>query len=112
MIRLTAACPPDLRAAMNALAVASTGDPTNAGTFTDPNWTDGTHHYAVASWPASEAWIGSALEAMQAAAIPHALWLGDGAAPLAAPDRVTIHAGDDGPAALAAMGLVPVPPEP
>ena len=105
MIRLTAACPPALIEAMNQYAVASTGDPTNALSFGPPQWTDGAAVYSAASWLASEGWVADALAAQ---GVPHVVWMGDGPAPLAAPDRLTVHAGQDGLAALAAMGLAEV----
>lgn len=108
MIRLTAACPPALIEAMNQYAVASTGDPTNTASFGPPQWTDGAALYSAASWLASEGWVADALAALAAQGIPHVVWMGDGPAPLAAPDRLTVHAGQDGLAALAAMGLEPL----
>jgi hypothetical protein len=105
MIRLTAACPPHLIEAMNAYAAASTGDPSNALSFGPPQWTDGPAVYSAASWLASEGWVDAALAALTAQGIPHVVWTGDGPAPLAAPDRLTVHAGPAGLAAMAAMGL-------
>ncbi|WP_066707001.1 hypothetical protein [Celeribacter ethanolicus] len=126
-IIITAACPSDLIASANHLAMCLAYSEADALTYRDPSWqdTDG-NLYAAASFSASQAWITGAQQAlvrpawdvgqiidMEAAARAQAamvFWVSDmgGQPPQAAGGALTVIGGMDGLSALMAMGLARV----
>jgi hypothetical protein len=124
MPRVTAACPLALIADGNALAMCLAYGPADGDTFrVPPPWQDAAGHlYSAASWEASETWLASLsapvtrpawdvdeLIDMDAATRAQAALILTAEALAADPARIVAIVGMDGPAALAAMGLVPVP---
>jgi hypothetical protein len=126
MTRLTAACPADLIADANHLAMCLGQSAADGLTYGTLGWQDSDGNtYAAASFLARPEWIAGATQPltrpawdtegiidMDAAARAQAalvVWLGgDEPVPQAAPGAITVAAGDDGLAAMAAMGLVQV----
>jgi hypothetical protein len=122
-MRLTAACPEALRDDANQLAMVLAFGPPDANTYGALNWQDSEGNlYAAASFIAQPEWIAGAtqplqrpdwdteelidMDAAERAQAALVVWLGgDDPVPQAAPDKLTCVAGDDGLAALAAMGL-------
>lgn len=125
-MRLTIACPAALIADANHLAMVLGYSPAEANTYDVLSWKDVDGElYAAASLPVTDEFVATALSGLsrpewdtaetvdlvaagraQAAII---LWLGDDTpAPLAVPDKLTVHAGDVALSALAAMGLTRV----
>jgi hypothetical protein len=137
-MRLTAAAPEALRAAANQLAMVLAFSEADANTYGSLRWQDSEGNlYAAASFIAQPEWIVAAqaplqrpewdtgeiidMDAAERAQAALVVWLGGDSEdvlhpPQANPDALTVVAGDDGLAALAAMGLVQVPapdfPEP
>lgn len=125
-MRLTIACPEAHRADANALAMVLGYGPCDAATFGGAGWQDGLGgRYAAASLiPDSGDFTARALGAtlarpewdvepyavnMAGALRAQALLVLGQPGDLADPARILATPGDDGPAALAAMGLTPVP---
>jgi hypothetical protein len=126
-MRITVACPEALRDDANDLAMVLAYGPADGETYGALNWQDADGNlYAAASFDASEKWVDfaqsplvrpkwdageiidmQAAERAQAALVVHLG--GDDPIPHAAPDKLTCVAGEDGLAALAAMGLVQAP---
>jgi hypothetical protein len=129
MIRLTASAPEALRDDCNALAMCLAFGPPDGNTYGALNWQDTNGNlYAAASFIALEHWIIAASQPLQRpewdtdnyvnmaganrAQAAMVVWLGgDDPIPQARPDKLTVVAGDDGLASLAAMGLVAVEEE-
>jgi len=127
MTRLTAACPADLIADGNQLAMALGQSAADGLTYNALGWQDSDGNtYAAASFIASPDWIAGATQPLQrpawdtdeaidmdAAGRAQAalvVWLGgDDPIPQAAPGALTVVAGDDGLAFMAAMGLGQAP---
>jgi len=127
MTRLTAACPADLIADANQLAMCLGQSAADGQTYNALGWQDSDGNlYAAASFLARPEWIAGATQPLQrpdwdtdeaidmdAAARAQAalvVWLGgDDPIPQAAPGALTVVAGDDGLASMAAMGLAGVP---
>jgi hypothetical protein len=131
MMRLTVSCPEALRDDANQLAMVLAFGPPDANTYGALNWQDSEGNlYAAASFIAQPEWIAGAtntlqrpewdteeiidMQAANRAQAALAVWLGGDSEdvlhpPQANPDALTVVAGDDGLAALAAMGLVQVP---
>jgi hypothetical protein len=125
-MRLTATAPEALRANCNQLAMCLALGPDDINTYGALNWHDtGGNLYAAASFVASDEWVAAAsqplqrpewdteaiidMEAATRAQAAMVVWLGgDDPIPQASPDNLTVVAGDDGLAALAAMGLTAV----
>lgn len=124
-MRLTAACPEALRDDANNLAMVLAFGPADANTYGALRWQDSEGNlYAAASFVAPPEWIAGATSPLQRpewdstnyvnmagarrAQAALVVWLGDPEQPIpqASPDTLTVVAGDDGPAALAAMGLI------
>jgi hypothetical protein len=131
-MRLTVSCPKALRDDANQLAMVLAFSEADALTYGPLNWMDaeGNYYYSAASFLALDEWIQAAtlplsrpewdtgeIIDMQAATRAQAALVvhlgGDSEdvlhPPQANPDALTVVAGDDGLAALAAMGLVQVP---
>ena len=126
-MRLTVSCPEHMRDDANQLAMVLAFSEADALTYGPLNWVDaaGNYYYSAASFLALDEWIQAAtlplnrpewdtgeIIDMQAATRAQAalvVHLGDGPIPQAAPGKLTCVAGEDGLAALAAMGLVQVP---
>ena len=127
-MRLTATAPEALRDACNHLAMCLAYGPADALTYGEPKWQDADGNlYAAASFVARDEWVQGAssplqrpawdtdslidMDAAQLAQAALVVWLEgddpDNPAPIpqASPDKLTVVAGDDGLAALAAMGL-------
>lgn len=127
-MRLTAIAPEALRDDCNNLHMALAFGPHNGNTYGALNWQDSEGNlYAAASWLASEQWVEAATSTLQRpewdtdnhinmagakrAQAALVFWAGPGDAeepipvPQAAPDKLTVVAGDDGLAALKAMGV-------
>jgi hypothetical protein len=135
-VRLTIACPAALVADANDLAMVLAFSPADALTYGAPDWQDPAGNlYAVASFdalaewmlaaqaalarPAWDLWADGFIVSMESAARAQGVLRVvafdlDGVAvdPAARPDFITAMPGPDGPAALAAMGLTPVPMDP
>jgi hypothetical protein len=131
-MRLTAAAPEALREDCNQLAMVLAFSEADAKTYGSLRWQDSEGNlYAAASFIALDHWIAAATQPLerpewdttgyinmagairaQGAMVVH-LGSGDAEEPMpvpqASPDALTVVAGDDGLAALAAMGLTPVP---
>jgi hypothetical protein len=128
-MRLTTACPADLIADGNHLAMCLGQSAADGLTYGTLGWQDGDGNtYAAASFLARLEWIAGATQPltrpawdtdetvdMDAAARAQAalvVWLGgDDPVPVAVPGALTVAAGDDGLASMAAMGLGQVPTE-
>ena len=129
-MRLTVACPEALRDDANQLAMLLAEGAADASTYDALNWQDAAGNlYACASFVASREWIEGATGPLQrpewdteeiidmaaAARAQQALvvWMGgDDPVPHASPDALTVVAGGDALASVAAMGLVAVQGEP
>lgn len=128
MQRLTIACPEALIPDARHLAMILGYGPADADTYREPTWQDAQgHRYAVAStlvWGAffenatspltRPEWDADEIVDMDAAArAQDAVVLADpsqeGVEWRASPDRILAYPGDDALAALAAMGVGPVP---
>ena len=134
-MRLTASAPEAMREDCNSLAMCLAFGPSDGNTYNALNWQDTNGNlYAAASFVALEHWIIAASQPLQRpewdtdnfvnmaganrAQAAMVVWLGAGddhdnpvPIPQASPDKLTVVAGDDGLAALAAMGLTMVPTE-
>ena len=128
-MRLTASAPEDLREDCNNLAMCLAFGPSDGNTYNALNWQDTNGNlYAAASFIALDHWIIAASQPLQRpewdtdnfinmagaqrAQAAMVVWLGgDDPIPQASPDKLTVVIGDDGLAALAAMGLTMVPTE-
>ena len=126
MSRLTVSCPEALRDDANQLAMVLAFSEADANTYGALNWQDSEGNlYAAASFIAQPEWIAGAtqplqrpewdtgeiidMDAAERAQAALVVWLGgDDPIPQANPDALTVVAGDDGLAALAAMGLTQV----
>ena len=131
-MRLTATAPEALREDCNQLAMALAFGPHDGNTYNSLRWQDADGNlYAAASWLAEEHWIIASqspltrpewdteelidMEAAERAQAAMVVYLGSGdgeepiSVPQASPDALTVVEGDDGLAALAAMGLTAVP---
>ena len=123
-MRITISCPVAMTSDANHLAMVLGFGPADALTYTGGRWQDSDGAlYAVAS-----AVIGGGFVPRATSALVRPEWdtdnlvnmtgagraqaavalIQDGVSPLASPTRITAIIGDDGLAALAAMGLVPV----
>ena len=125
-MRLTAAAPEAMRDDCNSLAMCLAFGPSDGNTYNALNWQDANGNlYAAASFIALEHWIIAASQPLQRpewdtenfvnmagaqrAQAAMVVWLGgDDPIPQASPDKLTVVIGDDGLAALEAMGLVAV----
>jgi len=136
-MRLTAAAPEALRDDCNQLAMVLAFSEADANTYGALRWQDAQGNLnAAASFLAGEQWVEAAqqpltrpewdtdeiidMEAAERAQAAMVVWLspngsGDAEEPIPVPqastDALTVVAGDDGLAALAAMGLTAVPEE-
>lgn len=128
-MRLTIAVPEQHREDANNLAVVLGYGPADGQTYREPAWQDASGNlYSAASLDVSEAFFTSALAPLSRPAWDEApytvnmaganraqalvvVWTGEGPLPQATPDVITAVAGDNGPAALAAMGLSPIEQE-
>jgi len=126
-MRLTTACPADLIADANQLAMCLGQSAADGLTYGTLGWQDGNGNtYAAASFLARPEWIAGATQPLQrpawdtegiidmdaaeraqAALVVHLG--GDEPVPQAAPGALTVVAGDDGLAAMAALGLGQAP---
>jgi ornithine carbamoyltransferase len=127
-MRITVACPAGLVDDANSFAMVMAEGPADAQTYGEPGWQDAQGNlYSAASFVTSDEWVAAAQSALtrpswdvqpytvnmtgaeraQAAVV---FWHPDmgGSAPQAAPDALTAIAHDDGPEALAMMGLTRV----
>ena len=121
-MRLTIACPADLRSDANNLAMILGYGPSDAETYVALNWQDADGNlYAAASLPVSDAFTNTAQSALH-----RPTWDADNLISMAAanraqaalvfslepvtamPDKLTACVGDDALATLAAMGLTQV----
>ena len=123
-MRITAAAPEPLVYASNQLAMCLAYGPADGETYRGLNWVDTRGGlYAAASFEAGVDWILSAHTTLQRpawdvdeiidmdAAMQAQSALVFSESPIdATPETLTAIAGVDGPAALAAMGLLPAPP--
>ena len=121
-MRLTIACPDVLRDDANELAMVLGFGPDDAATYGALNWKDAAGNlYAAASLPVSDAFTTAAQTSLQRPAWDtdnHINMAGAGRAQaalmfsltpvMALPDKLTVCAGDDPLATLAAMGLTQV----
>ena len=121
-MRLTVAVPAAHMADANDLAMVLAHGPADGQTYRNAIWQDAQGNiYAAASFEAPPEWVAAAQSplyrpewdvqpyqiSMAAADRAQALIvLGEDVT--AAPDRIAVRPGDNGPAALAAMGLTPV----
>jgi hypothetical protein len=134
-MRLTAACPAALRDDANSLAMVLAFGPPDALTYGEPQWQDAVGNlYAAASFDALPEWMAAAQAPLvrpewdtddsgytvnmagadRAQALLYVVPTdeeGTRVDPLANPTRLTVMAGEDGLAALAAMGLTKIPQE-
>ena len=126
-MRLTAAAPVAMIDDCNQLAMCLAFGPADANTYGATNWQDAAGNlYAAASFVARSEWVTAAtntlqrpewdtdnlidMDAARRAQAAMVAWLGGpDPMPQANPDALTVVAGDDGRAALLAMGLTPVP---
>lgn len=126
-MRLTAACPAEMLSDANHLTMALSFGPADGRTYIGLNWQDAAGNlYAAASFVTDEGWPTAATRALERPAwdktthvnmtgagraqLELVMWLGGSdPVPQAAAGNLTVVAGEDGPAALAAMGLTPVP---
>jgi hypothetical protein len=128
-MRLTVACPDEMRADANNLAMVLAAGPADAQTYGELKWQDGDKNlYACASFEARMEWIIGAssqlirpewdteniidMAGAQRAQQAIVLWMGPGddqenpiSTPTATPDKLTVVAGDDALASLSAMGI-------
>jgi hypothetical protein len=131
-MRLTVSCPETLRDDANHLAMVLAEGPEDGGTYGALRWQDADGAlYAAASFVARPEWIAAAtaplarpdwdqgppyIVNMTGAGRAQAaldVWLGEGQIPQARPGAITVVAGDDALASMAAMGLALLPvPEP
>ena len=124
-IRMTVACPEALKTAANHLAMVLAEGPADGNTYGGLNWQDASGNlYAAASFVARPEWITAAQSQlvrpawdvdeiidMSSAATAQAaivLYAGEGDIPTAEPNKLTVIAGMEPLAAIAAMGLVAV----
>jgi hypothetical protein len=123
-MRLTFACPEALRDDANHLAMVLAEGKPDGNTYGDLNWQDAAGNlYAAASFTVRPEWIAGATSPLQRpewdtgnlvnmagarrAQATLVVWLGgDDPVPQAMPGKLTVVAGDNGRAALEAMGLV------
>jgi hypothetical protein len=123
MMRLTVSCPEALRDDANQLAMVLAFSEADANTYGALSWQDSEGNlYAAVSFIAQPEWIAGAtntlqrpewdtgeiidMDAAERAQAALMVWLGgDDPIPQASTDKLTVVAGDDGLAALAAMGL-------
>jgi hypothetical protein len=128
-IRITAACPVDLMADANNLAMVLAHGPADELTYRNPSWQDAAGNlYAVASFDAPPEWVQGAQSALvrpEWDAEPYTIsmaaarraqeamvfWAGEGSHPAAKVGVLTASAYTPPLDALAAMGLTPVPVE-
>ena len=120
-MRITIACPEDLRDDANELAMVLGYGPEDAQTYGALNWQDAEGNlYACASLPVSDVFTTAAQSALQRPEwdtdnLVNMTWAGRAQAALvfspvpvlALPDKLTACVGDDGLAVLTAMGLGP-----
>jgi hypothetical protein len=123
-MRITIACPVSMVSDANHLAMILAFGPADALTYNGGTWRDESGNlYSAASGIIGSQFLGLATSALArpswdtdnvvnmagaARAQAAVALIQDGASPLASPTRITAIIGDDGLAALAAMGLVPV----
>nr|DAL11091.1 MAG TPA_asm: hypothetical protein [Bacteriophage sp.] len=121
MQRITAAAPDALTYEANQLAMCLGQGPADANTFVGLGWQDASGNlYSAASWEATDQWIIRAQEPlvrpdwdtdylidMPAAEAAQAAMVFSTEPIPATPTQITAVTGDDGPAMLAAMGLIP-----
>jgi len=124
-MRLTIACPELMRADSNQLAMVLGYGRSDAQTYVDLNWQDADGNlYACASLPVSDTFTSTAQSPLQrpvwdtdntvnmaGANRAQAALVFSPVPVLALPDKLTACVGEDGPAVLAAMGLVAVDDE-
>jgi hypothetical protein len=123
-MRITIACPVAMVSDANQLAMILAFGPADALTYNGGTWQDSAGNL----YSAASGIIGSQFLGMATSALSRPEWDADNAvnmagaaraqaavaliqgddSPLASPTRITAITGDDGLAALAAMGLVPV----
>lgn len=125
MPRITIACPDDLRADANQLGAVLGLGPHDAATYGVPIWQDTEGRlYSCASLDVTDDWLAAGTAPLQrpewdtdeqidmaAAARAQAaivLWAGEGEAPQADPDALTVIVGVPGVEAVTLMGLAQV----
>lgn len=125
MPRITIACPDAMRGDANQLGAVLGLGPHDATTYGEPIWQDAEGRlYSCASLDVTDDWLAAGTAPLQrpewdsaeqidmdAAARAQAttvLWAGDGDAPHAAPDALTVIVGVPGVEAVALMGLTQV----
>jgi hypothetical protein len=123
-MRITIACPVSMVSDANHLAMILAFGPADALTYNGGTWRDADGNlYSAASGIIGTQFLGLATSALArpswdtdnvvnmtgaARAQAAVALIQDGASPLASPTQITAILGDDGLAALAVMGLVPV----
>lgn len=120
-MRVTSAAPEALVHAANNLAMCLAFSAADGETYRGLNWRDAAGNlYAAASFEASAEWIAAAqlplhrpawdttdIIDMEAANAAQAALVFNPDPPTATPTQIIAVTGDDGPAMLAAMGLIP-----
>lgn len=121
MQRITAAAPEALVFYANQMAMCLGYGPADGETFVGNGWQDAAGNlYSAASWEASDDWIARAtaplvrpewdttdLIDMDAANAAQAALVFNPNPLIATPSQIIAVTGDDGPAMLSAMGLIP-----
>jgi len=126
-MRVTVACPEAMSADANNFAMCLAFGPADGETYRGLNWQDAEGNlYSAASWETSGDWITKAEQPLarpkwdagppydinmagaQRAQLAMVVWTGNGPLPQARLGSLTVVGGMEGPAALLAMGLIPV----